>query len=822
MNVHISDVSALREVDDLHLTQGDAFLFMMKQWIVQSRCSNPVGYIVVDASAPSVEHPMASADIKLWHRQGQLEFVLQSEFGLAIGVRDSLRRTLRAFNKEERREIFRRLRFCQSVDDIGPGFPRSERLQPFINGVAEDRNDDRCPDWRTVYRWWKIWVRAGRDPRALCPSRRRQGNRERRLEKYQIDAMNKAIDMHYLRRRRLAFSTAYKACCNYIIDHVGGADRARQLAEEQARLPPRQRRSIFPSQNAFREECRRRSRAERIAARFGPQAARNALFPVGEGPDVRFPMERVEADFKFLRLFVVDEKSGFPLGTPYLMAAIDCYSTCIVGFDVSFDPPSYVSVGRCLRHVVSYKDMEIVRDPETGAALCRHPFPMNGVPQQLVLDNEAVFHSQALRESARQIGTNLHFVPKGQPWQKGHIERFWHTVDQCFLDMFPGKVLRPSQKPGHDYDPAEDAVVTLGMLKAVLTKAIVDTYHPADHPTFAGQSRAKVWEDAVRVRPPRPVRRHEDLVELVGRYDTRKAERRGIRFKGLRYNSPELAEYRAGFEKDPWVEIRIDPDDIGSLWIVDRNLGITLRIPCTRGEYAEGLSLHQHLVIQRRAKENTTERYIRMQELIIAKAELFALAETMLKERSVRGTRKRVAQFLGVGRQFIDILSKRHEDPKESAKFLDISPDRDDDDWVVDPEDDVRAEQEARRFKERFQDREKPKASGTQEVVGPATFAPAKDAAGPTIKALAAPAAPISKSPAPEIPVQTPLDGEVPKLTHPADVLPDRPESSVAAQRSAPSQQASQTHAEERPSEGALKSRRPRREFGSMGISFDD
>lgn len=702
MNVHVGEVSRLREVDDLRLAPGDAFLFMNKQWLVQSRCENPVGYIVVDATAPYVDHPMSSSDIKLWHREGQLEFVLKSEFGLPLGVQESLRRTLRAFNKNERREIFRRLRYCQAVDKVGRDFPRSDRLQPFIDAVAKDCNDNHCPSWRSVYRWWKVWVRAGRDPRALCPSHRRQGNRERRFEDYMLVAMNKAIDVHYLKRRRSAFSTAFKACNAYITEHLGGAEKVRQLIEEQAKLPPAQRIIIFPSENAFREECRRRSRAERMVAREGPQAARNALYPVGIGPDVRMPMERVEADFKFLRLFVVDEQTGLPLGAPYLMAAIDCYSTCIVGFDVSFDPPSYVSAGRCLRQVITFKDMETVRDPETGAPICANSYPMNGVPHQLVLDNDVVFHSQALRESARQIGTHIHFVPKGQPWQKGHIERFWRTVDMCFLDMFPGKILRPAQKPGHDYDPSEDAVVTLRMLKAVLTKAIVDTYHPADHPTIPGKTRAQVWEDAVRIRPPRPVRRHEDLIELVGRYDRRKAERRGIRFKGLRYNSYELAKYRAGFEKDPWAEIRIDPDDIGSIWIVDQDRGTSFRVPCTRTDYADRLSLHQHMVIQRRAKQNTTERYIRMKQLLLAKAELFTIAEAMLGKKSTRGTRKRVAQFLGVGKDLINILAKSHEDPSESAKSLDLSADRDQDDWLVDPEDDARAEEEVRTFEKRL------------------------------------------------------------------------------------------------------------------------
>src|SRR5690606_29592947 len=65
--------------------------------------------------------------------------------------------------------------------------------------------------------------------------------------------------------------------------------------------------------------------AEVLASRHGSAAARQSSTPVGPGVDVRMPLERVEMDFKFLRLFVLDDETGVPLGTPYLIAGIDCY-----------------------------------------------------------------------------------------------------------------------------------------------------------------------------------------------------------------------------------------------------------------------------------------------------------------------------------------------------------------------------------------------------------------------------------------------------------------------------------------------------------------
>lgn len=670
------------ESDDVYLRPGDAFELAGKVFVVQSRCSRPKGYVVIDPEAPSVEHPMAFKDIKAWHTAGKLDFISKDEFGLAIGVRENLRRSLRAFSAEERREALRRLRYCRAIDELGQRFGRSgASLQPVCDRVAATRSDTGPHDWRSVYRWWGVWVRAGRDPRALCPSNRRRGNRKRRFEQYQLDAMEKAIREHYLRKHQPSMATAHKACLANIVKALGGPAEARAVAVTMAADETGGPRSPFPSLKSFRAECRRHSRVVRIARRQGPDAARQAMYPVGLGPDVRLPFERVEADFKYLRLFVVDDTTGLPLGTPYLMAAIDCYSGCIAGWDVGFDPPSYVSAARTLRHVIDYKDLSNLPKDEYGEPIVRNEYPLNGVPFMFFVDHDQVFHSKSFVQSAKAIGCHVDYVPPSQSWKKGRIERFWQTMEQCFLDMFPGKVFRPADRPGRDYKPDGDAVVTLTQLRLLITKAIVDVYHQ-EIDAETGKRRIDVWNEGVAIDPPRRVRRHDDVLELIGAYETRTAERRGLRLFGLRYNSSELATYRAGFESDPRVEVRYDPHDIGFVTLVDPDRGITFRVPCTRADYAKGLRLHQHLVIKRRAKDNGPEGRVRMHDLMQAKAALFALGEKMLKQRKARGSLGKVAQFLGVGRELIDQLSRRREDIEESDGHLALSDegiqDRDD------------------------------------------------------------------------------------------------------------------------------------------------
>lgn len=680
--------------DDVYLRRGDAIELQGKLLVVESRCRKPLGYVFSEVDVPQVEHPIASADIKAWHAAGKLTFVSKTEFGLPIGVRENLRRSLRAFTFVEKREIVRRLRYCRALDGLGKDFSRSEvSLQPVCDGVAARRDDAGPHDWSSVYRWWRTWTRAGRDPRALCPNTAKRGNRKRKLEPYQVQAMREAIDSDYLLRRRPNAATAYKACIANITKALGGPGRADAVIAEMARNEDPAKRSPFPSLKAFRAECKRVSRVVRTATRRGPDAARQENYPVGAGPDVRFAFERVEADFKYLRLFVVDEGSAMPLGTPYLMAAIDCYSGCIAGWDIGFDPPSYVSAARALKHVIGYKDPAALGTDEDGEPLVRNAYPVNGVPFQFFVDNDQVFHSASFVHTGSALGCHVDYIPPSQSWKKGRIERFWGTVQECFLDMFPGKVLRYGDDPGRDYKPEDDAVVTLDQLRLFVTKAIVDVYNQDVDPQ-SGERRIDRWVKSAELHPPRRVRAHDDLIELVGAYETRKAERRGLRLFGLRYNSGELARYRAGFEKDPRVEVRYDPQELGHVTLVDHEKGFTLRVPCTRPDYAEGLSLHQHRVIRRRATDNSPEGRVRMGALLMAKAELFELGKSMIKARRGRRRLTKVAQFLGIGREVIDLMSRRREDARESAAPLELA-ETDLHDAIRDAEDDRRAAADA-------------------------------------------------------------------------------------------------------------------------------
>lgn len=667
-------------LNDVYLRPGDAIVVLGKQYVVRGKCSDPVGYIVGDPLAPDDAKPISSDQIKAWHRRNELRIVAREadDAGIPLGVRRNLRRDLATFPAPARREMIRRVRYCQALDELGTGFSRSERvLQPVCDDIATSRNDTGPHDWSSVYRWWKLWVRAGRDPRVLAPRDAEKGNRRSRL----VDGVGKIIDdvvrRWYLRPGERMVSTCHAAFFAALVKKYGSAEkvwREDEAARERGL-------TLVISENGFAKKVTEVRRDIKIATRRGNKYARQELRPVGEGPVARFPFERVEADFKYMTLFVIDDRTGAPLGLPYLMAGIDCYSGCVAGWDIGFDPPSFVSASRCLRHVISFKDTSLYVDGE-GQPVIRNVLPCNGVPHAFILDNDAVFHSEHFVETSRSLGCNVDYLRPGDPSSKGKIERLFRTVE-TYLDGLDGKQVKLARRLPSEFDPTKLPLVNLSELRTLIAKAFADVHHEGEEPdTF--RRRLDLWSEGVDVRPPRPVPPHSDLIELVGGYVSRKADRRGIRLHGLRYQSSELAAYLCGLPKEERdISVRYDPEDVSKVWVVDRTRRISFSVPCMRRDYVlpevemKGgqkqvvpLTLHQHEVITRRAKELGGSGPVRYRRLLEARAELFALGREMTAKRRGRGFRQRVSRFFGPHIERAAEVERRRFDADESRASL--------------------------------------------------------------------------------------------------------------------------------------------------------
>lgn len=91
---------------------------------------------------------------------------------------------------------------------------------------------------------------------------------------------------------------------------------------------------------------------ELLKRRYGRHAADNELGGRGAGVVTTRPLERVEIDHTLCDVHLVDEKTGKPIGRPWLTLVVDHYSGAILGYHMTLNPPSAASVIAALRHAI--------------------------------------------------------------------------------------------------------------------------------------------------------------------------------------------------------------------------------------------------------------------------------------------------------------------------------------------------------------------------------------------------------------------------------------------------------------------------------------
>jgi putative transposase len=129
-----------------------------------------------------------------------------------------------------------------------------------------------------------------------------------------------------------------------------------------------------------------------------------------------------------------------------------------LGFYVSLDAPSLVSVAMVLTHAVLPKEHWLA-DRELEV-----PWPMAGIPDVLHLDYAPEFDSELLRRGAQEYGMRIEHRPAGKPHFGGHIERLIGTMMGA-VHLLPGTTFsnvaeetqEPPQAPPGSQSPRIDS-----------------------------------------------------------------------------------------------------------------------------------------------------------------------------------------------------------------------------------------------------------------------------------------------------------------------------------------------------------------------------
>jgi putative transposase len=492
-------------------------------------------------------------------------------------------------------------------------------MEPAIQKVwAKLELTEPAPHWTTVSRWKKKYLANGKDAFALAEEHHRKGNRSERIEADVIEIAENCIDKIYMKRERGTIEETVEEVVVMITRENNQRPSADQLSEPTRRLIKR----LIDAIPAF----------DRYVARHGKVAAHRLFRSKLKHLITKKPLEAAEIDHTKLDLFVIDDESHIPLGRPWLTICIDTHTRCILGIYIGFEPPSYLTVGKCLKHAILPKVNLQQQFPDI-----RHIWEAHGVMEQLFVDNGLEFHSISLEKACFAFGVEIVYTPRKTPWFKGKIERFNRTINKSVSHGIPGTTFSNIFEKD-DYDPAKHAVVTLSTLRLIIHKWIADYYHQKPHRGLEGVTPAVMWTSSIKPEDIALAHNPAEIDMLLGKAVMDKTvSHKGIEINNLLYNSPELMQLRRLRGDTFKVEIRVDETDIGHLFVMLDN-GQYLEVPALDFEYSKGMTLWLHDICRAYAKKNFKKTSV--YSYALAKTEIREIVENELKLKRKKSNSK--------------------------------------------------------------------------------------------------------------------------------------------------------------------------------------
>ncbi|MCW2390060.1 putative transposase [Sphingobium sp. B11D3B] len=406
-----------------------------------------------------------------------------------------------------------------------------------------------------------------------------------------------------------------------------------------------------PSRETIRREVRGIESRSMWVQKFGETAAKRHWDAARGSITAKRALEIVQIDDTVLDCIAcVDAEHRLPANRPYLCIAICVATRCIVGWVLSFSPPTASTVAECLRRMGTDKfDLS----PEW---IERYPVlrEIAGKPSVLYSDNGKNYIAISTVEVLRDLGITVRRAPIGAPKSKANVESFFPTLKKWLLEKLPGHTLDPKTLRELNLNPEVRAVLLIEELEALIQE-FINTYHISLH-SGIGTQPAAAWLRSIKAhgRLMLDVRKLNILTWLTEH--NRRLTTGGIRFKGLTYRSTrevnELLEANLPGETMKSrlkgtaacnVQIKYNPENLRSILVRNRQTAAYVEVPCLQQRYADGLTLHQHEQLQEWAKNRNLE-FNSEEERILARHNLNLFIEATIPGMTGR-QRRAVARF---------------------------------------------------------------------------------------------------------------------------------------------------------------------------------
>ena len=322
------------------------------------------------------------------------------------------------------------------------------RTRKMIDEIAKENNIHSA----TIYRWIQLYETTGTTS-SLAPKYRGRGGKGKPRTDENTEAIIKdTIETLYLNKQRYSMRKVYLEI---------------KIKCTRANLP-------VPHENTIRNRIKNLPQQLTVKTRYGKNKF-NSLYKKieNEFPEGKYPLDVIQIDHTPLDIMIVDEVERKSIGRPYITLAMDIYSRTVFGFYLSFDHPSFFTVGQALFQGIQLKNNFLKILGIDGE------WNVWGIPRVIHVDNAKEFRGKNLQRFCEEYGITLSWRPVARPEYGGHIERLLGTLSKE-IHSLPGTTFSNISDKG-EYNSEAKAIMTIDECEKWITNLIVNIYHQKIH-----------------------------------------------------------------------------------------------------------------------------------------------------------------------------------------------------------------------------------------------------------------------------------------------------------------------------------------------------
>ncbi|AVA23688.1 MULTISPECIES: Mu transposase C-terminal domain-containing protein [unclassified Rhizobium] len=310
--------------------------------------------------------------------------------------------------------------------------------------------------------------------------------------------------------------------------------------------------------------------------------------------------------------------AGLFVGRPYLTIVTDVATRAILGFCLTLEKPSVLSVALCLAQAICPKDRWL------ATRNLNHAWPMSGRPRLLVTDSAKEFKSDAFQRGCDDYGIRIRYRDRGRVHQGGVVERLLGKLNGV-LATYPGSSGR-SVADRDEYPAERRACLSFADLERCIALAVID-HNLQENPKTLKVPFTEWHRDAAA--PPE----HGDNPQRVLLSFLPGAERRlspqGISMFAQHYYASWLGIFVPERDRLGKLQVRYDPRDISHVYVRDPETRVFRPVERRDGQWTP-LTLWEHEAGRARRRAMNQRSSV---EKVAFRREIAAIAEATKPSR---------------------------------------------------------------------------------------------------------------------------------------------------------------------------------------------